>query len=200
MKKMNRKGFTLVELLAVIVILAILMAIAATNLGPVIDNTRRNSMRSTAQQIINSVQSQLTSNYELYPGTYEWDEGIFDKGGKVAPFGGEYRYHTGGGTKIGSGVYKKDGSTAAGSCSKTSTSYIVIKRDASGNYKYLICLSTHPDGNRDGEGNAYLFATRDELEGKSNKIFHGDAVTSEGVAAPNWGADEAPSETPTNGG
>ena len=38
MKRMNRKGFTLVELLAVIVILAILMAIAATNIGSVIDN------------------------------------------------------------------------------------------------------------------------------------------------------------------
>ncbi len=194
MKKMNRKGFTLVELLAVIVILAILMAIAATNLGPVIDNTRRNSMRSTAQQIINSVQSQLTSNYELYPGTYQWDEGIFDKGGKVAPFGGEYRYHAGSEKKIGSGVYKMNGNTDAGTCSKTSPSYVVIKRDASGNYKYLICLSTQPEGNREGEGNAYLFATRDELESKSNKIFHGDAVTDEGVAAPNWGADESPTE------
>ena len=190
---MNKKGFTLVELLAVIVILAILMAIAATNLGPVIDNTRRNSMRSTAQQIINSVQSQLTSNYELYPGTYQWDEGIFDKGGKVAPFGGEYRYHTSGSEKkIGSGVYKMNSEIAAGTCSASVVSYVVIKRDTSGNYKYLICLSTQQDGKPGEAGNAYLFATREELDKKSNTIFHGDAQTSEGVQAPDWTTDTIP--------
>ncbi len=180
MKKMNKKGFTLVELLAVIVILAILMAIAATNLGPVIDNSRRASMRSTAQQILNSVQSQLTSSFELYPGTYEWDTGILDSGGISAPFGGEYRYHKpGSGRKIGSGVYAMEtdiNPTADNACTGSKVSFIVIKRDSNGKYKYAICLSTSPEGKPGEAGQAWLFGTREELDKKSNKVFCGTAA------------------------
>ena len=195
MKKMNKKGFTLVELLAVIVILAILMAIAATNLGPVIDNSRRASMRSTAQQILSSVQSQLTSSFALYPGTYQWDKGILDSGGITAPFGGEYHYHAQGEagtgeTKYGSGVYKISSSTSLGSCSKTSTSYIVITRTGEGNYRYVICLSTTGEGGT-GEGNSYLYGTREDVDKKGNNIFCGDA--SQGID----GACVAPSDWPT---
>ena len=191
MKKMNKKGFTLVELLAVIVILAILMAIAATNLGPVIDNSRRSSMRSTAQQILSSVQSQLTSSFELYPGTYEWDKGILDSGGITAPFGGEYYYHQTGGTKIGSGVYRMSGSDTLDGCSAEASSnkvsYIVIKRTAEGNYKYAICLTTRGDGG--GDGNSYLYGTREDVDKKGNNIFCGDAgegIDGKCVAPANW--------------
>ena len=177
MKKMNKKGFTLVELLAVIVILAILMAIAATNLGPVIDNSRRASMRSTAQQIMSSVQSQLTSSFELYPGYYQWSVGILDSGGINAPFGGDYRYHgvaedeTTDEKKIGSGVFKMKGE--APTCNASATSYIIIDRTEDGRYDYTICLTTTQ--------NSYLYGNRTDVDKKVNTIFYGDA--GEGVNA-----------------
>ena len=181
MKKMNRKGFTLVELLAVIVILAILMAIAATNIGPVIDNSRRSSMRTTAQQIIDAVRLQLTSNYELFPGKYCFTEAILDSGGVSAPFGGTYQYCTGSSSgsskKIGSGVYP-DGSTTIANgmsaCTNSTYSYVIVEREAdTSNYQWAICLATS-NGNKDG---GFLAAKRDELDDKDNtNIFHGRAA------------------------
>ena len=178
MKRMNKKGFTLVELLAVIVILAILMAIAATNIGPVIDNSRKSSMRTTAQMIIESVQTQLTTNFELYPGTYQFTKAIIDKGGVSAPFGGEYVYAKDNtapaGTKIGAGIYRMSATTAISTCKQNITSFVNVERDnATGNYTYSICLSTTAGG--------YLAGTREEVDDSSSstkeKIFFCKANT-----------------------
>lgn len=175
MKKMNRKGFTLVELLAVIVILAILMAIAATNIGPVIDNSRRSSMRTTAQNIVEAVRLQLTSNYELFPGQYGFTQAILDSGGTSAPFGGEYAYYTPeeGKKKIGSGVYTvsaaKTESTAS-ECAASTYSYVVVSRTEE-TYTWSICLTTT------GLEGGYLYATRQDLDNKDNtSIFYGRAA------------------------
>ena len=46
--KLNKKGFTLVELLAVIVVLAIIALIGFTAMGSVIENTRKSAAASTA--------------------------------------------------------------------------------------------------------------------------------------------------------
>ena len=49
MKKLNRKGFTLIELLAVIVILAIVMGVAANSVLNVMNDSRKNTLQSSAQ-------------------------------------------------------------------------------------------------------------------------------------------------------
>ncbi len=49
----NRKGFTLVELLAVIVVLAIVMSIAVVAITTVIDNARKSSFVMDAKQFLN---------------------------------------------------------------------------------------------------------------------------------------------------
>lgn len=46
--KLNKKGFTLVELLAVIVVLAIIALIGFTSVGGIIDSTKKNAAASTA--------------------------------------------------------------------------------------------------------------------------------------------------------
>lgn len=51
MKK--KKGFTLVELLAVIVILAVILVIAVPRITDVIRKTRISSLESTAKLIVN---------------------------------------------------------------------------------------------------------------------------------------------------
>ena len=175
MKRINRKGFTLVELLAVIVILAILMAIAATNIGPVIDNSRRSSMRTTAQNIVEAVRLQLTSNYELFPGQYGFTQAILDSGGTSAPFGGVYAYYTPaeGKKKIGSGVYSVDPAkttSTSGECAAATYSYVVVSRSED-TYTWSICLTT-----KDLEG-GYLYGTRQDIDNKDNTtIFFGRAA------------------------
>ncbi len=182
MKKMNRKGFTLVELLAVIVILAILMAIAATNIGPVIDNSRRSSMRTTAQMLIEGVQTQLQTSYELYPGTYVWNKSIVDRGGIDAPFGGKYVYYDSDGTgvtkptvgnKIGSGVYRVTPTSGTDpvdlECGANKVSWVKVTRGSDGNYSYEICLSTD-------YADTYLQGSREKVDdSKETSIFYGEA-------------------------
>lgn len=55
MKKLNNKGFTLVELLAVVVILAIVMGIAASSVLNSINNSRRSTLYSAAQNAANNL-------------------------------------------------------------------------------------------------------------------------------------------------
>ena len=61
MKKMlkNKKGFTLVELLAVIVILAIIMVIATQRIGDVIAGARADSFVESYQMIAKQVQTNM---------------------------------------------------------------------------------------------------------------------------------------------
>ena len=49
MKRLNNKGFTLVELLAVVVILALVMGIAATSMLNTMNSSRKNTLHSAAQ-------------------------------------------------------------------------------------------------------------------------------------------------------
>ena len=61
----NKKGFTLVELLAVIVILAIILVIAVPKILTVIDDTRTESMKSSAKMIIDSAEREYATRTAL---------------------------------------------------------------------------------------------------------------------------------------
>ena len=65
--KNNKKGFTLVELLAVIVILAILMLVASTNIFNILDNARRGSFRTEFLTLLESAET--TASMDLMNGT-----------------------------------------------------------------------------------------------------------------------------------
>ena len=62
MKKLNRKGFTLVELLAVIVILAIVVGITLVTVLPTLKNARIKAFELTAQTAADYFEKQ----YQLY--------------------------------------------------------------------------------------------------------------------------------------
>ena len=63
---MNKKnGFTLVELLAVIVILAVILVIAMPKISDVIKKTRLSSLETTTKMIINSAEKKYTENQVL---------------------------------------------------------------------------------------------------------------------------------------
>jgi type IV pilus assembly protein PilA len=64
-KMKNKKGFTLVELLAVIVILAIILVIAVPKILTVIDDTRTESLKSSAKMIISSAEREYATRTAL---------------------------------------------------------------------------------------------------------------------------------------
>ena len=65
MKRLNKKGFTLVELLAVIVVLALLMVVAASSIGSALTNAKKNTLKTEAQKIVTNVYQNAYSQYML---------------------------------------------------------------------------------------------------------------------------------------
>lgn len=61
-KRLNQKGLTLIELLAVIVILAIVAAIAIPAIGGIIENSRIKAVKSDAVMILNAAKLWDTDN------------------------------------------------------------------------------------------------------------------------------------------
>lgn len=62
MKKMNRKGFTLVELLAVIVVLAIVMVLAVPQILNQMNNSKKKSFQLYAERILSSTMTAYNSD------------------------------------------------------------------------------------------------------------------------------------------
>lgn len=84
----NKKGFTLVELLAVIVILALIMSIAVVSMGGIMQSAREGTFKDTALSIIDGVKTQLSINGQLGnmgDSYYFFQEKLLEKGGTTSP-------------------------------------------------------------------------------------------------------------------
>ena len=96
MERKNQKAFTLSELLAVIVILAILLAIAVPKVTQYITKSRKDSLIATANDFIDAVRNSAHSDiYDLPIGTNDVTIVSLDliglsKGGNKSPFSGNW--------------------------------------------------------------------------------------------------------------
>ena len=177
----NKKGFTLVELLAVIVILALIMSIAVVSMGGIMQSARQSTFKDTALSIIGGVRQQLTlageinASYGSTGATYYFEKSILEKGGDKSPLGGDINYITVSSnkakldstatteatlTKIGTmGVYKSATVTADTACKDTSMSYVKVTYNTTTKVPtFSICLTA-------GASNPYIFVT-DATEAK----------------------------------
>lgn len=126
MKKLfkNQKGFTLVELLAVIVILGIIAAIAVPSIGNIIQKSREDAVLADAQQFISAAELYAVSNdvtagklsyEELDPFLKISDESKWDKDEAyvdVTEVDGEFDFTFTGTGKAGSKEIKFTGASA----------------------------------------------------------------------------------------
>ena len=81
----NEKGLSLVELLAVIVILGIIAAIAIPAIGNIIENSRYNAVKADAINVLNAANLYFTDNSDKTTVTVEElkDETFLDSEGEI---------------------------------------------------------------------------------------------------------------------
>lgn len=87
--KLNTKGFTLVELLAVIVVLAVIMLMASSNIGGVLTKVRKNALASEGNAAVNGakeayqmaiLEGKVTTGQACFSIEYLYNNGYFEKG------------------------------------------------------------------------------------------------------------------------
>ena len=146
----DNRGFTLVELLAVIVILVLIMGLAFYSLQGVIDNVRHSSARATAQQYIAGVRSNLLAyNLGIEPGYYYINYKMLEKNvdspwGKYMYYTDEaYTYNTSTDIKdkltSSRGFAKADDTITCGGNQPTG-SFVRVSQNANGDYIFYVCL------------------------------------------------------------
>ena len=167
----NKKGFTLVELLAVIVILALIMSIAIVSIGGVLKSSRESTFKETALSIINGVKMQLTVANQLKPGTYYFNEKLLDSDNEL-PFGGKINYTTEGGTPVpGTNNLLRRIPSENATCSKETSSYVTVT-NSSERYIFKICLTPKkPEGDSDfNTSQKYIYGSEEELLSSTSTV------------------------------
>lgn len=113
--EMNKKGFTLVELLAVIAIISILSLIAVPNVISIVDNNRKDTMLDDAKKLISMAKYEVNIDRDIREsGNYTFSFSSLNKSGDITgdPDGGNYN----------------------------NASYVKYVRNADGNISYCVSL------------------------------------------------------------
>lgn len=156
----NKKGFTLVELLAVIVILALIMGVAIVGIGNVISSSKEKVMFENAQSIIDGVKKQFAINNVTPNGnTYGFNASILESGGVTSPLGGNFKYGSEvAANKVTDGLWQIT-SNPPTTCDATTDSYISVSSAG----VYTICLTA-------GSGNKYIYGTEAQMSAQDASV------------------------------
>ena len=74
MKNLNKKGFTLVELLSVIVILSVIVLIATNAVVPMADSAKKQVLAMEANTLVKAAQTLYVQNSSSNSACYSYDE------------------------------------------------------------------------------------------------------------------------------
>lgn len=94
-KKNGTKGFSMIELIIVIAVMAILIALIGTQLIPYLEKSRATKDLDTMSAMLTAIQSVCT-DYEIVPENLDFDNDIIDGGDRQKKFetylGYEWKY------------------------------------------------------------------------------------------------------------